>query len=86
MPFLKAALLVLAVAILHIDGMTCGACATSAKIVLGKQKGVKSAGVSYAKKTAVVEYDPAMTSAKKLAAAVEASLPYKARVVEDKQK
>ncbi len=86
MRFLKAALLVLAVATLQIDGMTCGACATSAKIVLKKQSGVKSADVSYQTKTAVVKYDPAVTSAKKLAAAVESSLPYKARVLEDKRK
>ena len=86
MRILKFALLALAVATLHIDGMTCGACATSTKIVLKKQNGVKKADVSYAKKTATVEYDPAVTSAKKLAAAVEASLPYKARVIEEKNR
>lgn len=86
MRILKIAVLALAIATLHIEGMTCGACATSAKIVLKKQNGVKKADVSYAKKTATVEYDPAVTSAKKLAAAVEASLPYKARVIEDKHK
>ncbi len=86
MRFLKAVVLVLAVATLQIDGMTCGACATSAKIVLKKQSGVKSADVSYEKKTAVVEYDPSVTSAKKLATAVESSLPYKARVLEEKRK
>ena len=86
MHILKIAVLALAIATLHIEGMTCGACATSAKIVLKKQSGVKKADVSYAKKTATVEYDPTVTSAKKLAAAVEASLPYNARVVEDKRK
>ena len=86
MRILKIAVLALAIATRHIEGMTCGACATSAKIVLKKQNGVKKADVSYAKKTATVEYDPAVTSAKKLAAAVEASLPYKARVIEDKHK
>ena len=86
MRILKGVLLALAVATLHIEGMTCGACATSARIVLQKQNGVKKADVSYAKKTAIVEYDPALTSGSKLAAAVEAALPYKARVVEEKRK
>ena len=82
----KSILLVLAVAILHIDGMTCGACATSVKIVLKKQAGVTAASVSYDKKTATIEYDPRATSANKLAAAIEAALPYKARVVEEKRR
>lgn len=86
MRMIKAVLLAMAIATLHIDGMTCGACATSAKIVLKKQNGVKKADVSYVRKTATVEYDPGITSAKKLAAAVEALLPYKARVVEERHK
>lgn len=86
MRILKGVLLALAVAILHIDGMTCGACATSARIVLKKQNGVTKAEVSYAKKSATVEYDPALTSGSKLVAAIESALPYKARVVEEKQK
>ena len=86
MRFLKGALLPAAIATLHISGMTCGACATSAKIVLKKQNGVRKADVSYAKKSATVEYDPSVTSGRKLAAAIEAALPYKAQVVEDKRK
>ncbi|GAC1430448.1 MAG: hypothetical protein NVSMB68_02750 [Thermoanaerobaculia bacterium] len=86
MRIVKGVLLVLAIATLHISGMTCGACATSTKIVLKKQNGVRKADVSYAKKMATVEYDPAVTSAKKLAAAVEATLPYKAEVVAEKRK
>ncbi len=86
MRILKGALLALAIATLHIEGMTCGACATSAKIVLKKQNGVKNAAVSYQKKAATVEYDPAVTNGKKLAAAIEAALPYKAQVVEEKRK
>ncbi len=70
-------------AVLHVEGMTCGACATSVKIVLKKVDGVVDAAVSYEKKRAVVEYDPARVSPAKLAAAIEAKLPYKARVVED---
>lgn len=45
-------------ATLHVEGMTCGACATSVKIVLKKIDGVIDATVSYERKRAVVQYDP----------------------------
>lgn len=70
-------------AVLHVEGMTCGACATSVKIVLKNVDGVVDAKVSYAKKRAVIQYDPRRVSPSNLAAAIEAKLPYKARVVED---
>jgi copper chaperone CopZ len=73
-------------AVLHVEGMTCGACATSVKIVLKKVDGVVGATVSYEKKRAVVEYDPARVSPATLVAAIEAKLPYKARVVEDESR
>lgn len=73
-------------AILHVEGMTCGACATSVKIVLKKVEGVVDATVSYEKKRAVVEYDPARVTPAKLVAAIETKLPYKARVVEDESR
>jgi P-type Cu+ transporter len=85
MRILKSVLLALAVATLHIEGMTCGACATSVRIVLQRANGVKKATVSYATKTATIEYEPALTSGSKLAATVEAALPYKARVVEKRK-
>lgn len=73
-------------AVLHVEGMTCGACATSVKIVLKKVDGVVGAAVSYEKNRAVVEYDPARVSPAKLVAAIEAKLPYRARVVEEKSR
>lgn len=69
-------------AVLQVEGMTCGACATSVKIVLKNIDGVIDATVSYATKRAVVRYDPARVTAARLAAVIEAKLPYKARVVE----
>ncbi len=71
-----------------IEGMTCGACATSVKIVLGKIEGVSAARVSHEEKSAVVTYDPAKVTPQQLADTVNEKLPYKATVVanrEDKQ-
>ena len=70
------------VSTLHIEGMTCGACATAVKHVLTSVNGVKSATVSYEKNSAVVTYEPAKVSPDQLARAVEQKLPtYKAKVV-----
>lgn len=70
-------------AVLQVEGMTCGACATAVKIVLKKIDGVVDATVSYEKKRAVVRYDPKQVSPKDLAEAIEEKLSYKARVVEE---
>lgn len=67
---------------LQIEGMTCGACATSAKIVLEKLDGVSDAKVSFKEKQAVVIYDPAKVTPEKMVEAIHASLPYKAKVAE----
>ena len=76
-----AAVLVSAVAVLHIDGMSCGSCATAVKRVITKVDGVKDARVSYAEKKAVVTYDPAKVPPQKIATAVSEKLPtYKATV------
>ncbi len=77
-----------ATARLRIEGMTCGACATSVKIVLGKIDGVSAARVSHEEKSAVITYDPAKVTPQQLADTVNEKLPYKATVVtnrEDKQ-
>ncbi len=68
--------------VLRVEGMTCGACATSVKLVLKKVDGVTDAAVSYTTKRAVVHYDPARVNPAKLVAEIEAKLPYKATVVE----
>lgn len=67
---------------LHIDGMTCGACATAVKQVLKNVDGVKEARVSYEDKSAVVTYDAAQVTPERIAHAVTETLPtYKATVV-----
>jgi copper chaperone CopZ len=67
---------------LHIEGMTCGACATAVRQVLRKVDGVKDARVSYEQKQGVVTYDPTRVTSEKIARTIEEKLPaYKATVV-----
>jgi copper chaperone CopZ len=67
---------------LHIEGMTCGSCATAVRQVLRKVDGVKDARVSYEQKQGVVTYDPTKATPEKIAHAVEQKLPtYKATVI-----
>ena len=61
---------------LHVEGMTCGGCATALKLLLKRTPGVIDADVSYEKKSAVVTFDPAATSARTIADAVATALPY----------
>lgn len=68
-------------ATLDIQGMTCGACTASVRVVLKKIDGVSDAKVSFDEKKAVVTYDPAKVTPQKMADAVNAKLPYKAKVV-----
>jgi copper chaperone len=65
---------------LHIEGMTCGGCATAVKLVLRKTEGVASSTVSYEDKRAVVTYDPAKTTPAKIAHAIATSLSYEVNV------
>jgi len=67
---------------LHIEGMTCGSCATAVKIVLGKTPGVKNATVSFEDKRADVTYDAQTTSPQKIAAAIADALAYKVTIAE----
>ena len=55
---------------LQIDGMDCAACSTAIRITLKKLAGVKEAKVSYAKKQAVVDYDPGKVTPQELVDAV----------------
>ena len=61
---------------LHIEGMTCGSCATAVQLVLKKVPGVAAARVSYERKQAVVTYDPSKTNPARIASALRAQLPY----------
>lgn len=69
-------------ATLGVEGMTCGACATSVKIVLTKLDGVADAKVSLDDKKAVVTYDPAKVTPEKMVEAIQGKLPYKVKVLE----
>lgn len=42
---------------LHIEGMTCDACAANIKETLEETAGVKSADVTFKRKTAIVDFD-----------------------------
>ena len=67
---------------LDIQGMTCGACATSVKVVLKQLDGVSDAKVSLEEKKAVVNYDPAKVTPEKMVEAIQTKLTYKAKVVD----
>lgn len=66
-------------AILSIDGMHCGGCATNVSALLRLQPGVQAAEASFADAQARVLYDPGSTTETALVAAVE-KLGYKAQV------
>jgi copper chaperone len=65
---------------LHVEGMTCGGCAISTRVVLERLPGVKEATVRYEEKSAVVTYDPDRVSVQQMIAAVK-TLGYTATVV-----
>ena len=52
----------MAVAKVHIHGMTCSLCSITIEAALQKQKGVSSTSVSYASEKAIVHYDEAHSS------------------------
>jgi copper chaperone CopZ len=55
---------------LHIEGMTCGSCATAVKHVLKEVDGVSDASVSYKEKQAVVTYNPKIVTPEQIARSV----------------
>ena len=65
---------------LSIEGMTCGGCAISARKVLTRLDGVRSAEVSYENQRALVTYDPAKVTVEQMIAAIT-TLGYKATVI-----
>lgn len=62
-----------ATALVGVEGMTCGACAATARLALNKVKGVDSAEVSFERKEAKVTYDPALATPDQLKAAIDAA-------------
>jgi copper chaperone CopZ len=71
---------------LAISGMTCGSCATTARIALQRVDGVYDAAVSYDSASAVVLYDPDRTSPDEFISHLEKMTGYKARLAEPAQK
>ncbi len=51
---------------LDVENMTCAACPITVKKALGKVPGVSEVTVDYARKTAVVSYNPAQTTTAEL--------------------
>uniref|UniRef100_A0AAY5KDC1 P-type Cu(+) transporter n=1 Tax=Esox lucius TaxID=8010 RepID=A0AAY5KDC1_ESOLU len=60
-----------AVALIHIEGMTCGSCVQSIEGMLSQRKGVRSAKVSLASHSGTFEYDPLLTQPHELREAIE---------------
>jgi len=66
---------------LAITGMTCGSCATTARLALERTEGVYRAQVSYDSASAVVWYDPARTAPDRLIGRLKDLTGYEARVI-----
>lgn len=66
---------------LRVEGMTCGGCAISTRIVLERLAGVRKAEVSYEQRLAVVTYDPEKVTVEQMIDALRTGLHYKATVV-----
>ena len=60
----------LAVAALHVEGMTCPSCEGTIQAAVGRRAGVGSVAVRFADGSATVQYDPARVSAGELADAI----------------
>lgn len=71
---------------LAIEGMTCGSCATTARIVLERVDGVLDATVSLDSASAVVLYDPARTTPEQFIAKLERMTGYRGTVVAEPPK
>lgn len=56
---------------IKIDGMQCDGCASTIQAVLSREPGVKSATVSYARRSASVFYDPKDTDPSRVRAAIQ---------------
>lgn len=67
----------------RIDGMTCGACAATARIALEKRAGVFEAKVSYDEATGTVRYDARKVTPAEIAAHLNRLTGYRATVIAD---
>ncbi len=71
---------------LAIKGMTCGGCATAARVALQRVEGVYRAEVSFETASAVVLYDPDKTTPEALIAHLKKLTGFDARVVSENEK
>lgn len=69
-----------AVTKLAITGMTCGSCATTARLVLQRVPGVYHAAVTHDSSSAVITYDPTRTKPATFIAKLTEMTGYSARV------
>jgi copper chaperone CopZ len=69
---------------LRIEGMTCGGCAISARVVLERLDGVQKAEVKYEEILAIVNYDAKKVTPEQMIKALKEKLRYTASVVEPK--
>lgn len=70
-----------AVARFTVSGMTCGSCATTARLALQRLPGVYSAAVSYDSTSALVRYDPRRVSPAQIAQHLERLTGYRATLL-----
>lgn len=68
---------------LHISGMTCGSCPTTARVALKKLTGVYSATVTLDDSLGVVQYDPRRVTPAQITAHLTRLTGYGARVIAD---
>jgi len=68
---------------LHISGMTCGSCPTTARLALKKLTGVYQATVTLDDSLGVVQYDPRRTTPADIAAHLKRLTGYVATVLPD---
>lgn len=68
---------------LKVEGMTCGGCAISARMVLERLEGVVKAQVDYDHKLATVQYDAAKVTPEQMIEALKKKLKYTATVVKE---
>ena len=71
---------------LHISGMTCGSCPTTARLALKRLSGVHSAKVTLDDSLGVVRYDPRKVTPAQIAAQLTRVTGYGARILPDSTK
>jgi periplasmic mercuric ion binding protein len=72
-----------ATARLHISGMTCGTCPTTARVALKRVPGVYGATVTLDDSLGIVRYDPARATAKHIAEELTRLTGYATRILSD---